>query len=348
MDNTALIEELARRRTLPAQALAQLLTTLTEAEAETLYVRARAVREAYYGRAVYLRGLIEFSNICRNDCRYCGIRRSNGRIERYRLTAEEILACCDQGHALGFRTFVLQSGEDTHYTDDALCALVARIKHAHPDCAVTLSLGEKAAASYQAYFDAGADRYLLRQETTDPALYARWHPEAMRLGHRLRCLETLKRIGYQVGAGIMVGAPGQTVESVVADLFYMQAHEFEMVGIGPFIPHKDTPFKAAAAGTLEDTLHLLAVIRLMMPRVLLPATTALGTIHPLGREKGLLAGANVVMPNLSPPGVRSKYMLYDGKICTGDEAAECRLCMERRIASAGCQVEVDRGDYCFA
>ena len=163
----------------------------------------------------------------------------------------------------------------------------------------------------------------------------------MRLGHRLRCLETLKRIGYQVGAGIMVGAPGQTVESVVADLFYMQAHEFEMVGIGPFIPHKDTPFKTAVAGTLEDTLHLLAVIRLMMPRVLLPATTALGTIHPLGREKGLLAGANVMMPNLSPPGVRSKYMLYDGKICTGDEAVECRLCMERRIASAGCQVAVE-------
>ena len=246
---------------------------------------------------------------------------------------------------MGFRTFVLQGGEDPWYTDERVCELVAAIHENHPDCAITLSIGEKSRESYQAYFDAGAERYLLRQETSNPAHYGMLHPPELSIEDRKRCLWDLKEIGYQVGCGIMVGSPYQTTENIIEDLRFMQALQPHMIGIGPFIPHQDTRFRNEAAGTLEATLHLLGILRLMFPRVLLPATTALGTIHPLGREKGILAGANVVMPNLSPTDVRSKYLLYDGKICTGDEAAECRHCMERRMEQIGYQVAVSRGDY---
>ena len=259
---------------------------------------------------------------------------------------EEILACADQGYELGFRTIVLQSGEDPHYSDDDLCRIVSGIKERHPDCAVTLSVGEKSRESYQRYFDAGADRYLLRQETSSPEHYRHLHPPELTIGNRKRCLNDLKDIGYQVGCGIMVGSPGQTIEDILEDLYYMSEFKPHMVGIGPFIPHRDTPFAHEKSGEVKDTLHLLAVIRLMLPMVLLPATTALGTIDPLGREKGILAGANVVMPNLSPSGVRDKYLRYDGKICTGDEAAECRHCMEHRISGIGYEVQVSRGDWC--
>ena len=303
------------------------------------------MREKYYGKEVYLRGLIEFSNYCKNDCKYCGIRRSNENASRYRLSTEEILECCDKGYALGFRTFVLQSGEDLFYTNEKICDIVSRIKANHPDCAVTLSIGEKTREEYQAYFDAGADRYLLREETSNPIHYGKLHPPELSIKNRKQCLYDLKDIGYQVGCGIMVGSPYQTPENIVEDLRFMQDLKPHMIGIGPFIHHKDTPFRDMPDGTLKDTLHLLAILRLMFPHILLPATTALGTIHPLGRELGIKAGANVVMPNLSPRGVRGKYLLYDGKICTGDEAAECRSCMERRIASTGYQVVVSRGDY---
>ena len=315
----------------------------TEEEA-LLFEKAREVREKYYGRDVYLRGLIEFTNYCRNDCYYCGIRRSNKNTSRYRLSRERILECCEEGYALGFRTFVLQGGEDMAYSDDAICEIVSGIKERYADCAVTLSIGERERASYQAYFDAGADRYLLRQETSDPEHYRLLHPAGLSIGNRKRCLSDLKEIGYQVGCGIMIGTPGQTPDHIILDLQYMKELGPHMIGIGPFIPHRDTPFKDCSAGSMRDTLILLAVIRLMNPQVLLPATTALGTIHPFGREMGILAGANVIMPNLSPGDVRGKYLLYDGKICTGDEAAECRRCMELRIDRTGYRVVMSRGD----
>lgn len=320
-------------------------SALCTKEEACLFESARAVREEAYGKDVYLRGLIEFTNYCRNDCYYCGIRRSNQRADRYRLSREEILECCRQGYALGFRTFVLQGGEDMAFSDAQICEIVSGIKSLYPDCAVTLSVGERDKSSYKAWFDAGADRYLLRQETSDPVHYRYLHPAQMSIGNRKRCLDDLKEIGYQVGCGIMVGSPGQTREHIIEDLLYMKAFQPHMVGIGPFIPHGDTPFAGQKPGTLFDTLILLAVIRLMLPEVLLPATTALGTIHPFGREMGLLAGANVIMPNLSPGNVRSKYLLYDGKICTGDEAAECRRCMDIRVEKTGYHVTGLRGDH---
>lgn len=342
----SLIDRLERERTLPDAQMIQLFTGLTNGEeTEYLYQRARAVRESVYGKEVYLRGLIEFSNYCKNDCYYCGIRHSNQNAQRYRLSKEQMLACCAQGYQLGFRTFVFQSGEDPWYTDARICDLVSEIKRRHPDCAVTLSIGEKSRESYQAYFDAGADRYLLRQETSDPEHYRMLHPAQLSPENRKRCLWDLKEIGYQVGCGIMVGSPGQTAEHLVEDLEFMRRLAPHMIGIGPFVPQKDTPFRDRKGGSLAETLHLLAILRLMFPHALLPATTALGTIHPQGRELGLLAGANVVMPNLSPPSVRGKYLLYDGKRCTGDEAAERLSNMQRRIASTGYRAVISRGDY---
>lgn len=305
---------------------------------------AARLREKYYGNKVYMRGLIEFTNFCKNNCYYCGIRRDNKNASRYRLTEEEILDCCKNGYELGFRTFVLQGGEDPYYTDERICTITEEIKKRYPDCAVTLSIGEKERASYQAYFDAGADRYLLRHETADEVHYQKLHPSQMSLAHRKQCLRELKEIGYQTGCGFMVGSPGQTLDTLYEDLLFIKELQPEMVGIGPFIPHQDTPFAEKKAGTLEDTLRLLAIIRLIHPMVLLPSTTALGTIHSMGREKGILAGANVVMPNLSPVQVRDKYTLYDNKICTGEEAAECRGCLERRVAAVGYRCVTDRGD----
>ena len=311
------------------------------------FMREEAVKvcQKTYGNQVFIRGLIEFTNFCKNDCYYCGIRRSNSHADRYRLTKEQMLDCCANGYELGFRTFVLQGGEDGYFTDDKICDLVSAIKEKYPDCAVTLSIGEKSKESYKRYFDAGADRYLLRHETADEAHYKKLHPEEMSLSHRKQCLWDLKEIGYQVGCGFMVGSPGQTVETLYEDLQFIRELQPHMVGIGPFISQKDTPFADKASGTMEQTLKLLAIIRLIHPHVLLPATTALGTIHPKGRELGILSGANVVMPNLSPVNVREKYKLYDNKICTGDEAAECRYCMENRMKSIGYEVAVSRGDY---
>ena len=291
--------------------------------------------------------MIEISNYCKNDCIYCGIRRSNQNAERYRLSEEEILSCCESGYALGFRTFVLQGGEDGYYTDDLLEDLLHKIKAAYPDCAITLSLGERSRESYERLYTAGADRYLLRHETANEAHYGKLHPAEMSLKNRKQCLYTLKEIGYQVGCGIMVGSPYQTIDNLVEDLTFMKALNPHMVGIGPFIPQKDTPFGEMEPGSLEMTLFLLAIIRLMLPKVLLPATTALGTIHSRGRELGILAGGNVVMPNLSPVKVRKKYALYDNKICTGEEAAECLGCLGNRMESIGYKLVVSRGDSPF-
>jgi biotin synthase len=310
-----------------------------------LYKNASEVRDNIYGKKVYIRGLIEFTNYCKNNCLYCGIRRDNKNAERYRLTKEEILECANAGYNLGFRTFVLQGGEDLYYTDEMLCEIIKEIKNNHPDVAVTLSIGERSFESYKKLKEAGADRYLLRHETADKSHYEKLHPKEMDFDNRIKCLEELKRLGYQIGAGFMVGSPYQTEENLASELIFLKKLNPHMCGIGPFISHKDTPFKNEESGTAELTLFMLGLIRLTLPNVLLPATTALGTIDPLGREKGIKAGANVLMPNLSPGSVRKKYMLYDNKICTGDEAAECLECLKNRIKTTGCEIEITRGDY---
>ena len=289
--------------------------------------------------------MIEFTNYCRNDCYYCGIRRGNLHARRYRLSKEEILRCCEDGYALGFRTFVLQGGEDGWFTDERMADIIRAIRTTYPDCAITLSIGERSYESYKLFREAGADRYLLRHETADEEHYGKLHPQSMSLAVRKMCLYDLKLLGYQAGAGFMVGSPGQTVECLGKDLAFLKELQPHMVGIGPFIPHHDTPFAAEKEGTVEQTLFLTGLLRLMLPKALLPATTALGTIDPSGREKAILAGANVVMPNLSPTSVRKKYELYDNKICTGDEAAECRNCLNQRMEKIGYQLITDRGDY---
>ena len=336
------IEQLKQTRDLPDEQLLQLIDH--QGKDTTLFETADQVRREHYGTDVFLRGLIEFTNYCRNDCYYCGIRRSNRCAERYRLTTEQILSCCDNGYAMGFRTFVLQGGEDPRNTDEAICSLVDQIKTRYPDCAVTLSIGEKPRSSYQAYFDAGADRYLLRHETATDAHYRRLHPEELSLANRKRCLFDLKEIGFQVGAGFMVGSPGQTTKELLADLRFLQQLQPDMIGIGPFIPHHETPFAQEKPGTLELTLRMLSILRLMFPYVLLPATTALGTISPIGRELGLKAGANVMMPNLTPTDARKNYDLYDNKICMDEDAGKCRGCQENRVKSVGYRIVSDRGD----
>ncbi len=313
--------------------------------AEYLYHNASQVRKSVYSNKIYIRGLIEFTNYCKNNCFYCGIRRDNKNADRYRLSEEEILSCADYGYDLGFRTFVLQGGEDSYYTDEILCRIVSSLKEKHPDCAVTLSLGERSFESYKALKEAGADRYLLRHETADEQHYGMLHPSQMSFKNRIACLNNLKQLGYQVGAGFMVGSPFQTQENLASELMFLKKFNPHMVGIGPFIAHRDTPFHDYPCATAQLTLFMLGLVRLTLPKVLLPATTALGTVDPLGREKGIKAGANVLMPNLSPAAVRKKYMLYDNKICTGDEAAQCIECLKKRITATGCEIEIGRGDY---
>lgn len=312
--------------------------------AEEAARKAVGVRQAYYGTAVFTRGLIEVSNYCKNDCLYCGIRKSNKECSRYRLSLDDIYACATEGYELGFRTFVLQGGEDPWFSDERLREIVSTIKNAHPDCAITLSMGERTRDSYQRLFEAGADRYLLRHETASFELYKKLHPEGMSFENRMCCLQDLKEIGYAVGCGFMVGVPFQTMHDLALDLKFIEEFQPEMCGIGPFVPHHATPFSYVPAGSVELTCFLLSLIRLIRPSVLLPATTALGTLDSKGREKGILAGANVVMPNLSPVAVRKDYELYDNKICTGEEAAECRWCLHARMKSIGYEVVVDRGD----
>ena len=340
-----LADRLERDRILTKEEFTALIENRSDKLAEYVFEKARRIRHRIYGKDVYIRGLIEFTNYCGNDCLYCGIRRSNKNADRYRLTKEDILECCETGHSLGFRTFVLQGGEDGFYTDDMLVDIIKAVKENYPDCALTLSIGEKSRESYEKYFDAGADRYLLRHETADSCHYSKLHPTSLSLENRKRCLYDLKDIGYQTGSGFMVGSPFQTAECLAEDMIFLHELQPHMVGIGPFIPHHDTPFADEKQGTLELTLFMLGLLRLMLPNVLLPATTALGTIDPNGREMGILAGANVVMPNLSPKGVRKKYLLYDNKICTGDEAAECRQCLERRMNKIGYRIAVSRGDF---
>lgn len=338
------IDKLEETGELTEEEFVLLLKGRTKKLEEYAAKKARTIADSIYGKDIYIRGLIEFTNYCKNDCYYCGIQRSNKNALRYRLTEEEILQCCAEGYQLGFRTFVLQGGEDSYYTDERVVELVKKIKKEYPDCALTLSIGEKPYESYEKFYKAGADRYLLRHETADLEHYGKLHPEEMSQKNRMECLRNLKQIGFQTGCGFMVGSPFQTVESIAKDFVFIHQLKPDMVGIGPFIPHKDTRFAKEQEGTLEDTLFYLSLIRIMEKNVLLPATTALATIHPRGRELGILAGANVVMPNLSPKSVREKYALYDGKVCTGEEAAECRGCLEKRVESVGYHIVVSKGD----
>lgn len=339
-----LILKLEKENRLTKAEWMQLIDGRTAELAEFLFERARTVRHAHYGRKVYIRGLIEFSNYCKNDCYYCGIRKSNRCLSRYRLTKEEILSCCREGYGLGFRTFVLQGGEDLWFTRERMTELIRSIRREFPDCAITLSVGEREKDEYQAYFDAGADRFLLRHETANEGHYRYLHPEELSLQHRKECLWNLRQIGYQVGSGIMVGSPAQKTEHLAEDMLFLQELQPHMVGIGPFIPHKDTPFREETAGTLELTLFLLGLVRLMLPKTLIPATTALSTIHPDGRKMGILAGANVVMPNLSPRENRKLYNLYDNKRCMGDEAAEGLALLRAEMEEIGYTVVTARGD----
>jgi len=339
-----LAEKLIQQHTLSEREYAELIRNHTQEEAERIRREAVSLREQYYGKKVYVRGLIEYTNYCKNDCYYCGIRKSNSNAERYRLSKEEIMECCKNGYELGFRTFVLQGGEDGYFTRERMVEIVREIRQMYPDCAITLSIGERKFEDYKAFREAGANRYLLRHETADSEHYHILHPSVMTLENRKECLRQLKELGYQTGAGFMVGSPGQTPESLAKDLCFLEELQPEMVGIGPFVPHRDTPFAEYERGSVELTLFLLSVIRILLPKTLLPATTALGTVDSTGREKGLQAGANVVMPNLSPLTTRKKYELYDEKICTGEEAAECLSCLSRRIESAGYKMVLERGD----
>ena len=338
-----IIDKLYETNNATREELEFLLENLNDDSKKYLIEKSNLTRMKVYGDKVYLRGLIEFTNYCVRNCMYCGIRASNKNAERYRLTIDEILECAELGDRLGYKTYVLQGGEDPYFTDDIMVEIISKIKKRFPKNAITISLGERSYESYEKMFKAGADRYLIRHETATKELYEKLHPGAS-FENRRRCLEDLKKIGYQIGSGFMIGLPGQKVSDLVNDLLYVKELNPHMVGIGPFISHKDTPLKNEKNGTLEDTITLIAILRLLLPNALIPATTSLGTINPLGRELGIKAGANVVMPNLSPTSVREKYSLYDGKICTGDEAAECRRCIEGRINRAGFKVEVSRGD----
>ncbi|ABW18538.1 [FeFe] hydrogenase H-cluster radical SAM maturase HydE [Alkaliphilus oremlandii] len=339
-----LIDKLYKNNDLDYGEILFILTHMEKEEKNYLIQKSNETRMKVYGNKVYMRGLIEFTNYCKIDCKYCGINGRNKNVERYRLSLEDILKCCDIGYKLGYRTFVLQGGEDPYNSDDRIVNMVTEIKNRYPDTAITLSIGEKSYESYEKYYKAGADRYLLRHETASRELFERIHIHSD-YDNRLKCLWDLKKIGYQVGTGFMVGIPTQTKEDLVKDLLLLKKLAPEMVGIGPFIPHKDTVYRNETGGSLEDTITMIALTRLFLPNALLPATTALGSIQPFGREQGIKAGANVVMPNLSPTSVREKYSLYNGKICTGDEAAECRSCIENRIASAGFTMDMSRGDH---
>jgi biotin synthase len=336
----SLIDKLETQRMLSREEFAELL----ECDDDYLFERARAAANKVYGKSIFMRGLIEFTNYCKNNCYYCGLRSENTKAQRYRLGKERILECCNSGYPFGFRTFVLQGGEDPYYTDGILADIVSAIKTAYPDCAVTLSIGERSYESYERLFRAGADRYLLRHETANDAHYRTLHPDAMSPSNRKQCLRDLKKIGYQTGCGFMVGSPGQTLEHIIDDLFFIKDLQPHMAGIGPFIPHSDTPFRNKRAGDVHLTLNILAILRLMQPNLLIPATTALGTLDLQGRELGILAGANVLMPNLSPVDVRKKYLLYDNKLCSGDEAAEYAVSIRDKINQTGYEVAVSRGD----
>lgn len=345
MKNRELIEKISKEHHLECEEWVQLFATFTKEDREMAAEIAREITVRNFGKNIYFRGIIEFTNICKNDCKYCGIRKSNCNVTRYRLNLEQIMMCCEAGYENGFRTFVLQGGEDAWFTDERMCEIVRKIKECYPDCAVTLSLGERSRESYEEMFAAGADRYLLRHETADEAHYEYLHPTSMQLSNRMQCLRDLKAIGYQTGCGIMVGSPRQTPETIAKDMLFMEEFQPEMIGVGPFLPHKDTPFANEAKGSVELTLFILALCRIMLPFVLLPSTTALGTADNSGRIQGVLHGCNVIMPNLSPDDVRKNYMLYDNKAGTNLTAKEGIRIVREEMKEIGYHVVIGRGDF---
>ncbi|MCL2378236.1 MAG: [FeFe] hydrogenase H-cluster radical SAM maturase HydE [Defluviitaleaceae bacterium] len=336
-----LIDKLEKSQVLTRDEIKELLAY----DGDYLFERARYTARSIYGNKIFARGLIEVTNYCKCDCYYCGLRRSNSSAVRYRLTKSQVMDCCKMGYNLGFRTFVLQGGEDGYYTDEILVELISGIKSQFPDCAVTLSIGERSYESYKQLFDAGADRYLLRHETANDAHYSKLHPPEMLLSNRKKCLLDLKEIGYQVGCGFMVGTPGQTLDNIVDDLLFIKELDPAMVGVGPFVPHSATPFAENRPGDLRLTLNILAMLRLMKPNLLIPATTALGSIDSKGRELAVLAGANVIMPNLSPVDARKKYLLYNNKISTDGETADNFSNIKRSMKDIGYDIISARGDY---
>lgn len=339
-----LLQKLEQNRMLSKEEFMEIIGNFDQDDLAYARERAMETRKEIYGNAIFIRGLIELSSYCACDCLYCGIRRGNTNAKRYRLTKEEVLECCKKGYDLGFRTYVVQGGEDPYFTDEILVDMIHDIKKAFPDCALTLSLGERSHESYKKLFDAGADRYLLRHETANPEHYRKLHPEGEELSVRLAHIYDLKKIGYAVGTGFMVGSPFQTPECLAMDMLLLKELNPEMVGIGPFVPHHESEFRDYPSGSVDLTLMMLSIIRLMLPESLIPATTSLGTVDGQGREKGMLSGANVVMPNLSPKDVRSKYLLYDNKAFTGSEAAESLGMLRSSMLEIGYQVVVDRGD----
>lgn len=345
MNNKELIQKLNQKKRLDAHEWQQLFDSYTEEDREFAAGMARTIVVKKFGKKIFFRGIVEFTNICKNDCLYCGIRKSNCNVNRYRLTTEEIMACCEAGYANGFRTFVLQGGEDAWFTDARMSEIISKIRKTYPDCAITLSLGERSRESYEKLFEAGADRYLLRHETADAAHYEKLHPENLKLSNRMRCLRDLKEIGYQTGCGIMVGSPGQTSATLAKDMLFMEEFQPEMIGVGPFLPHKDTPFKDEEKGSVSLTLFILALCRIMLPDVLLPSTTALGTANSGGRKQGVLHGCNVIMPNLSPDDVRKNYMLYDNKAGTNLTAKEGIRIVQNEMEEIGYEMVIGRGDF---
>lgn len=338
-----LIQKVAKTHELSREQIINLLESVDEQVKQELFAAALKTKQRYFGDKVYLRALIEFSNYCRRDCLYCGLRRSNSRLVRYRLTPQEIRASCQEAYDLGYRSFVLQSGEDMWYSQEVLTELIRELKNGFPGAALTLSIGERTVREYASFFAAGADRFLLRHETASPLIYGKLHP-GMNQAERKACLSSLGRIGYQAGAGFMVGLPGQTFGDLADDLLYLQEISPHMAGIGPFIPHPDTPLAQEQGGSVEMTLVVLALARLLLPDCLIPATTALGSLDPVGREKALKAGANVVMPSLTPVKLKQHYALYPGKICLEDEPGACKACMQKRIRESGFEPDFGRGD----
>ena len=345
MENKQIIQKLKEERKLSHNEWVQIIETFTEDDAAFAADTAREIAVSRFGKKVFFRGIVEYSNICKCDCLYCGIRKSNCKVDRYRLSKEDILECCREGYESGFRTFVLQGGEDGYFTDERLVDIVKTIRESYPDCAITLSVGERSYESYKLLKQAGADRFLRRHESADNGLYSQWHPSGQTLENRKRCLYDLKRLGYQTGCGFMVGAPFQTADHLATDMEFLTEFQPEMVGIGPFIPHCDTPFGIYSAGSVELTLFLLSLTRILLPDALLPATTALGTVRGDGRKLGVLAGCNVVMPNLSPFSVRKKYMLYNDKAGTGDDAKAGVEKLSRQMSEIGYEVVSERGDF---
>lgn len=340
-----LIDKLEKEKKLERSEWIFLLENYLPEDREYARIKAQDIAISKFGKKIFFRGIIEFSNICKNDCYYCGIRRSNSCISRYRLSKEDILECAREGYTHGFRTFVLQGGEDGHFSDDVLCEIIVSLKNKYPDCAVTLSVGERSRESYQKLYNAGADRYLIRHEAANSELYSKIHPSFQKHQERMRCLRDLREIGYQTGCGFMVGVPFQKISDIADDMVFIQDFKPQMVGLGPFLPHKDTPFGIYEAGSVDLTLFLISLTRIMLPNVLLPSTTALGTAKGDGRQLGVLAGCNVVMPNLSPENVRKKYMLYDNKIGTECDAESGVRLLREQMNEIGYEVICSRGDY---